>query len=108
MFNTPPTFAWYLAGLVFKWLKQQGGVAAMDKINQQKAELLYGVIDNSGYRNDVAQANRSRMNVPFQLADSTGQTVPRRVVCCRAARAEGHRVVGGMRASSTTPCRWTA
>ncbi|VTM84387.1 phosphoserine aminotransferase [Klebsiella pneumoniae] len=91
MFNTPPTFAWYLAGLVFKWLKQQGGVAAMDKINQQKAELLYGVIDNSGfYRNDVAQANRSRMNVPFQLADSgPGQTVPRRVVCCRAARAEG-------------------
>ncbi len=91
MFNTPPTFAWYLAGLVFKWLKQQGGVAAMDKINQQKAELLYGVIDNSGfYRNDVAQANRSRMNVPFQLADSAlGQTVPRRVVCCRAARAEG-------------------
>jgi phosphoserine aminotransferase len=56
MFNTPPTFAWYLAGLVFKWLKEQGGVAAMDKINQQKAELLYGVIDNSGfYRNDVAR-----------------------------------------------------
>ncbi|MFP1496243.1 aminotransferase class V-fold PLP-dependent enzyme [Escherichia coli] len=71
MFNTPPTFAWYLSGLVFKWLKANGGVAEMDKINQQKAELLYGVIDNSDfYRNDVAKANRSRMNVPFQLADS--------------------------------------
>lgn len=68
MFNTPPTFAWYLSGLVFKWLKKQGGVNAMDKINQQKAELLYGVIDNSDfYRNDVAKSNRSRMNVPFQL-----------------------------------------
>ncbi|STV75933.1 phosphoserine aminotransferase [Klebsiella michiganensis] len=57
MFNTPPTFAWYLSGLVFKWLKEQGGVAAMDKINQQKADLLYSTIDNSGfYRNDVAAA----------------------------------------------------
>lgn len=66
MFNTPPTFARYLSGLVFKWLKANGGVAEMDKINQQKAELLYGVIDNSDfYRNDVAKANRSRMNVPF-------------------------------------------
>ncbi len=73
MFNTPPTFAWYLSGLVFKWLKANGGVAEMDKINQQKAELLYGVIDNSDfYRNDARwpKANRSRMNVPFQLADS--------------------------------------
>jgi phosphoserine aminotransferase len=49
MFNTPPTFAWYLAGLVFKWLKQNGGVAQMDKINQQKAELLYGVIDKERF-----------------------------------------------------------
>ncbi len=56
MFNTPPTFAWYLSGLVFKWLKQNGGVAQMDKVNQQKAELLYGVIDKSDfYRNDVAK-----------------------------------------------------
>ena len=71
MFNTPPTFAWYLSGLVFKWLKKNGGVTAMDRINQQKASLLYSVIDNSDfYRNDVAVANRSRMNVPFQLADT--------------------------------------
>ncbi|MDR6351073.1 phosphoserine aminotransferase [Pantoea sp. SORGH_AS 659] len=72
MFNTPPTFAWYLSGLVFKWLKEKGGVAEMDKLNQAKADLLYGVIDNSAfYRNDVASENRSRMNVPFQLADSS-------------------------------------
>lgn len=101
MFNTPPTFAWYLAGLVFKWLKQQGGVAAMDKINQQKAELLYGVIDNSGfYRNDVAQANRSRMNVPFQLADSaTDKLFLEESFAAGLHALKGHRVVGGMRAS---------
>ena len=101
MFNTPPTFAWYLAGLVFKWLKQQGGVATMDKINQQKAELLYGVIDNSGfYRNDVAQANRSRMNVPFQLADSALDKLFLEESFAAGLHAlKGHRVVGGMRAS---------
>ena len=101
MFNTPPTFAWYLAGLVFKWLKQQGGVAAMDKINQQKAELLYGVIDNSGfYRNDVAQVNRSRMNVPFQLADSALDKLFLEESFAAGLHAlKGHRVVGGMRAS---------
>ncbi|MBL9581780.1 3-phosphoserine/phosphohydroxythreonine transaminase [Klebsiella pneumoniae] len=101
MFNTPPTFAWYLAGLVFKWLKQQGGVAAMDKINQQKDELLYGVIDNSGfYRNDVAQANRSRMNVPFQLADSALDKLFLEESFAAGLHAlKGHRVVGGMRAS---------
>lgn len=101
MFNTPPTFAWYLAGLVFKWLKQQGGVAAMDKINQQKAELLYGVIDNSGfYRNDVAQGNRSRMNVPFQLADSALDKLFLEESFAAGLHAlKGHRVVGGMRAS---------
>ncbi|ELY4517374.1 3-phosphoserine/phosphohydroxythreonine transaminase [Cronobacter muytjensii] len=101
MFNTPPTFAWYLAGLVFKWLKGKGGVAAMDKINQQKAELLYGVIDNSGfYRNDVATANRSRMNVPFQLADSNLDKLFLEESFAAGLHAlKGHRVVGGMRAS---------
>ena len=90
MFNTPPTFAWYLSGLVFKWLKQKGGVAQMDKINQQKAELLYGVIDKSDfYRNDVAKTNRSRMNVPFQLADSNlDKRVPGRVLRGGSACAE--------------------
>ncbi|EOC1347287.1 3-phosphoserine/phosphohydroxythreonine transaminase [Cronobacter turicensis] len=101
MFNTPPTFAWYLAGLVFKWLKTKGGVAAMDKINQQKADLLYGVIDNSDfYRNDVATANRSRMNVPFQLADSNLDKLFLEESFAAGLHAlKGHRVVGGMRAS---------
>lgn len=101
MFNTPPTFAWYLAGLVFKWLKAQGGVAAMDKINQQKAELLYGTIDHSDfYRNDVAASNRSRMNVPFQLADSALDKLFLEESFAAGLHAlKGHRVVGGMRAS---------
>jgi phosphoserine aminotransferase len=101
MFNTPPTFAWYLSGLVFKWLKEQGGVAAMDRINQQKAELLYGTIDNSDfYRNDVATANRSRMNVPFQLADSALDKLFLEESFATGLHAlKGHRVVGGMRAS---------
>lgn len=101
MFNTPPTFAWYLSGLVFKWVKAQGGVAAMDRINQQKSELLYGVIDNSDfYRNDVAAANRSRMNVPFQLADSNlDKLFLEESVAAGLHALKGHRVVGGMRAS---------
>lgn len=101
MFNTPPTFAWYLAGLVFKWLKQNGGVAAMDNINQQKADLLYGTIDRSDfYRNDVASANRSRMNVPFQLADSKLDALFLEESFAAGLHAlKGHRVVGGMRAS---------
>lgn len=101
MFNTPPTFAWYLSGLVFKWLKEQGGVKAMDRLNQQKAELLYGVIDSSDfYCNDVAKANRSRMNVPFQLADSALDKLFLEESFAAGLHAlKGHRVVGGMRAS---------
>ncbi|MXP51560.1 3-phosphoserine/phosphohydroxythreonine transaminase [Pantoea sp. Seng] len=101
MFNTPPTFAWYLSGLVFKWLKEKGGVAEMDKVNQAKADLLYGVIDNSSfYRNDVAAANRSRMNVPFQLADAALDKVFLDESLQAGLHAlKGHRVVGGMRAS---------
>ena len=101
MFNTPPTFAWYLSGLVFKWLKEQGGVEVMDKINREKASLLYGVIDKSDfYRNDVASANRSRMNIPFQLADSALDKVFLDESFAAGLHAlKGHRVVGGMRAS---------
>ncbi|WP_237930136.1 3-phosphoserine/phosphohydroxythreonine transaminase [Buttiauxella sp. S19-1] len=101
MFNTPPTFAWYLSGLVFKWLKEQGGVEVMDKINREKASLLYGVIDKSDfYRNDVAPANRSRMNVPFQLADSALDKLFLEESFAAGLHAlKGHRVVGGMRAS---------
>ncbi|GAB3407111.1 3-phosphoserine/phosphohydroxythreonine transaminase [Erwinia aphidicola] len=101
MFNTPPTFAWYLSGLVFKWLKEQGGVHELDKRNQAKADLLYGTIDSSDfYRNDVAVANRSRMNVPFQLADSALDKLFIDESFAAGLHAlKGHRVVGGMRAS---------
>ncbi|MFA0413581.1 3-phosphoserine/phosphohydroxythreonine transaminase [Vibrio renipiscarius] len=101
MFNTPPTFAWYLSGLVFKWLKAQGGVEVMEQINREKAALLYNFIDSSEfYRNSVHSANRSRMNVPFQLAKPEldeaflAQAKARGLVALK-----GHRAVGGMRAS---------
>ncbi|KJY84801.1 MFS transporter [Vibrio galatheae] len=101
MFNTPPTFAWYLSGLVFKWLKQQGGVAEIEKINKEKASLLYNQIDGSDfYINNIHSDNRSRMNVPFQLAKPEldglflEQAEQRGLVALK-----GHRAVGGMRAS---------
>lgn len=101
MFNTPPTFAWYLSGMVFKWLKEQGGLLEMQKRNQAKAELLYGAVDNSSfYRNDVALANRSWMNVPFQLADDGLDKLFLEESQAAGLHAlKGHRIVGGMRAS---------
>jgi phosphoserine aminotransferase len=101
MLNTPPTFAWYVAGLVFKWLKAQGGLAAMAQRNRAKAQLLYATIDASGlYRNLVARNCRSWMNVPFNLARPE---LEERFLSA-AARAgltnlAGHRSVGGVRAS---------
>ncbi|WP_275554101.1 3-phosphoserine/phosphohydroxythreonine transaminase [Mixta sp. Marseille-Q2659] len=101
MYNTPPTFAWYLSGLVFKWLKERGGISEMDKTNQAKADLLYSTIDRSDfYRNDVADRNRSRMNVPFQLADAALDKLFLEESFAAGLHAlKGHRVVGGMRAS---------
>ncbi|MFC3395868.1 3-phosphoserine/phosphohydroxythreonine transaminase [Brenneria rubrifaciens] len=101
MYNTPPTFAWYLSGMVFKWLKERGGLVEMEKCNKDKANLLYGAIDNSDfYRNDVAVANRSRMNVPFLLADAALDKVFLEEAQSAGLHAlKGHRVVGGMRAS---------
>lgn len=101
MFNTPPTFAWYLSGMVFKWLKGHGGLAEMEKRNQEKADLLYSAIDgNDFYRNDVAVGNRSRMNVPFLLADAALDKVfLEESVAAGLHALKGHRVVGGMRAS---------
>ncbi|MBB1267855.1 3-phosphoserine/phosphohydroxythreonine transaminase [Shewanella sp. SR44-3] len=101
MFNTPPTFAWYLAAEVFRWLKAQGGVEAMAKINQQKAQLLYACIDdNSFYCNGVAKQNRSQMNVTFQLADdSLDSTFLAEAERAGLVALKGHRIVGGMRAS---------
>ncbi len=101
MFNTPPTFAWYLSGLVFSWLKEQGGLAAMEKRNQAKAKLLYRAIDETGfYRNQVAGANRSWMNVPFQMRDPSLDKLFLSEAETQGLQAlKGHRVAGGMRAS---------
>lgn len=101
MFNTPPTFAWYLSGLVFKWLKEKGGLMEMQKRNQAKSELLYTSIDNSNfYHSQVAYANRSWMNVPFQLADSALDKVFLSEAEAIGLQAlQGHRIRGGMRAS---------
>jgi phosphoserine aminotransferase len=102
MLNTPPTFAVYLAGLTFKWLKQQGGLAGIEKVNIQKATLLYATIDASGgfYRNDVAIADRSRMNVPFFLRDEKlNQAFLDGAAAAGMSGLKGHKAIGGMRAS---------
>jgi phosphoserine aminotransferase len=101
LFNTPNTYGWYLASLVFKWLKRQGGVAAMGERNRAKADLLYSAIDGSGfYSNPVHVEARSWMNVPFFLP----RTELDRVFLEEADAAnliglKGHRALGGMRAS---------
>ncbi len=102
LLNTPPTFAWYLSGLVFAWLKMQGGLVEMAKRNDRKAAALYAAIDGSGgyYSNRVDPAARSRMNVPFNLHDTALDPVF--LEESRAAgllALKGHRIVGGMRAS---------
>ena len=101
MSNTPATFPWYMAGLVFEWLLEQGGLDAMETVNAKKAATLYGAIDNSNfYRCPVVPENRSSMNVPFTLgnADLDGE-----FLSGAAERGmlnlKGHRSVGGMRAS---------
>ncbi|MGO1298281.1 MAG: 3-phosphoserine/phosphohydroxythreonine transaminase [Vibrio sp.] len=101
MFNTPPTFAWYMSGLVFKWLKKQGGLAAVEATNQQKADLLYNAIDCSDfYRNTIHPNNRSRMNVPFQLAKPELDSLfLEQAQQAGLISLKGHRAVGGMRAS---------
>ena len=101
MSNTPATYSWYLAGLVFDWLEEQGGVAAIGKINQQKADLLYKTIDDSSfYSNPVAPKYRSIMNVPFTLADaSLDKVFLEESEAAGLMNLKGHRDVGGMRAS---------
>ncbi|MEW7980997.1 MAG: 3-phosphoserine/phosphohydroxythreonine transaminase [gamma proteobacterium symbiont of Phacoides pectinatus] len=101
MYNTPPTYGWYLAGLVFQWLKRKGGLEAMAQINERKAGKLYAAIDGSDfYNNPVDPQCRSWMNVPFTLADAELDAT----FLTEAAQAglktlKGHRSVGGMRAS---------
>ncbi|WP_415887052.1 3-phosphoserine/phosphohydroxythreonine transaminase [Neptuniibacter sp. QD37_6] len=101
MCNTPPTYGWYLAGLVFKWLKAQGGVAAIQAANQRKQEKLYAAIDASDfYANPMASANRSWMNVPFTLADDAlDKLFLEQAEESGLLNLKGHRSVGGMRAS---------
>lgn len=102
MLNTPPTLSWYLAGLVFKWLKDQGGLPAMGERNRVKAETLYAAIDGSGgfYRSPVSPAARSWMNVPFTLHDaSLDAAFLKQSEAAGLLALKGHRAVGGMRAS---------
>ncbi len=101
MFNTPPTFAWYLAGEVYKWLLAQGGLVEMAKKNQTKAALLYDVIDNSSlYVNKVHPDNRSLMNVPFWLTNADLEArFLKEAERLGLKGLKGHRDVGGFRAS---------
>lgn len=101
MYNTPPTYSIYLAGLVFEWLKEQGGLEAMAKINRAKADKLYDYIDNSGfYANPVEKQSRSTMNVPFTLANGDlDKAFLAEADAAGLMNLKGHRSVGGMRAS---------
>jgi phosphoserine aminotransferase len=101
MINTPPTFAWYVAGLVFEDLKRKGGVAAMAEVNERKARKLYAAIDASDfYSNPVAEHCRSWMNVPFVLADpALDAKFLAEAEDAGLTNLKGHRSVGGMRAS---------
>ena len=101
MYNTPPTYAIYIAGLVFKWLEAQGGLAGMEAHNRAKAALLYDFLDSSSFfKNPVAKEDRSRMNVPFTLKDASLDEAFLKGASSRGmVQLKGHRSVGGMRAS---------
>jgi phosphoserine aminotransferase len=101
MLNTPPTYAIYIAGLVFEWLLAQGGLAEIEQINIAKAKLLYDYLDQSSfYRNPVRKEDRSRMNVPFRLRDEKlDDTFLKGAKEAGLVELKGHRSVGGMRAS---------
>jgi phosphoserine aminotransferase len=101
MYNTPPTYAMYIAGLVFKWLKGKGGLAEMEKINIRKAGMLYGYLDSTDfYHSPIALENRSRMNVPFRIRDaSLDAAFLEKAGQNGLLQLKGHKLVGGMRAS---------
>ena len=102
MYNTPPTYAWYIAGLVFKWLKGKGGLTGMAEINKRKAHKLYDAIEGSKgfYKSPVDPACRSWMNVPFTLADEKlDEPFLKKAKGAGLLQLKGHRSVGGMRAS---------
>ncbi len=101
MYNTPPTYSIYIAGLVFQWLKKQGGIAAMEQRNIAKAQLLYDFLDSSSlFENRVAKDCRSRMNVPFFLRnESRNEAFLAGAKAANLLQLKGHKSVGGMRAS---------
>lgn len=101
MYNTPPTYGVYMAGLVFEWLQRQGGLAGIERHNRDKAALLYDVLDRDGfYSSPVARADRSLMNVPFRLRDeSLDDAFLKEAKAAGLQQLKGHRSVGGMRAS---------
>ena len=101
MYNTPPTYAIYIAGLVFQWIKDQGGLAAMAARNHAKADLLYAEIDRTGFYSSAVQAPyRSRMNVPFKLRDEQlNAAFLSGAEANGLVQLKGHRIKGGMRAS---------
>jgi phosphoserine aminotransferase len=101
MINTPPTYAIYIAGLVFAWLKKQGGLAAMEKINIAKSKLVYDYLDQSEfYQSPVNREDRSRMNIPFRLRSETmDDAFLKGAKAAGLLELKGHRSVGGMRAS---------
>ncbi len=102
MYNTPPTYAWYMAGLVFEWLQGRGGLKGMAEINKRKADKLYAAIDGSNgfYKNPVERSVRSWMNVPFTLKDAAlDDPFLKGAKAAGLLQLKGHRSVGGMRAS---------
>lgn len=101
MANTPPTYSWYISGLVLKWIKEQGGLNAMEKMSHIRSEKLYRLIDNSDfYDNQINPKNRSRMNIPFTLNDNLlNESFTNEARKYGLVGLEGHRSVGGMRAS---------
>lgn len=100
-YNTPATFAWYVTGLVLQWIKKQGGVKALETINQRKADKLYQTIEQSSfYKSPVEKSCRSRMNVPFTLPNTELESVfLKEAAAVGLVNLAGHRSVGGMRAS---------
>ncbi len=101
MYNTPPTYSWYIAGLVFEWIKKQGGLEKMGEINRNKADKLYSAIDNSDfYNNPVDKECRSWMNIPFTLAKpDLDSRFLEQAISAGLVTLKGHRSAGGMRAS---------
>ncbi|MEG1791655.1 MAG: 3-phosphoserine/phosphohydroxythreonine transaminase [Clostridia bacterium] len=101
LYNTPPCFAIYIAGLTLKWIKKLGGVSAIQKLNEEKANLLYSFIDNSGfYKNPVVKRDRSLMNIPFITpSDELNSEFCKGAEAAGIMAIKGHRLVGGMRAS---------